>query len=356
MLPFLSANKAPLVGLDISTTSVKLVELSRKGGQYRLESYAVEPMPQNVVEGDDIKDLEAAGEAIKRAIKRSGTRAKFAAVAVPASAVITKVIAMPAALSADDMETQIQLEADQYIPYPLEEVNIDFEVLGPSEHKEGMVDVLLAASRTENVDNRVAAVDVAGLTTRVVDVESYVVENAVIELIAHALPEQGAGQIIAILDVGSIKTTLHVIHDLKAVYTRDESFGGRQLTEEIMNRYGLSYEDAYRAKRQGELPDDYRTEVLAPFKDLMANQVYRALQFFYSSSEFTRVDRILLAGGSAAIPGIDELVRAKTGVSEVAVANPYATMAASAKVNVPALATDGPSLLTAGGLALRSFD
>ena len=189
-------------------------------------------------------------------MKKSGSKAKYAAMAVSGSAVITKVISMPASMTDAEMEAQIQLEADQYIPYPLEEVNIDFQLLGPSEKNPDLVDVLLAASRSENVEDRVAALDLVGLTASVVDVEAYAMETACTHLLDQ-FPEGGADQTIAVADVGATDTTLNVLHNNKIIYTREQNFGGRQLTEEIQRRYGLSREEAGMAKRQGGLPDNY---------------------------------------------------------------------------------------------------
>lgn len=346
--------RPPLAGLDISSTAVKLLELSRGGERYRVEAYAVEPLPPNAVVEKNIADVEAVGETIRRAVRRSGTHARHAAVAVAGSAVITKVITMPASLSEEEMEAQIELEADQYIPYPLEEVNLDFEVLGPSENNPETVDVLLAASRSENVDVRVAAVEHAGLTCRIVDIEAYALENA-FALIADQMPDRGVGRTIAVVDIGATMTTLTVLHDLKIIYTRDQVFGGKQLTEEIMRRYGLSYEEAGMAKRQGGLPDNYVPEVLEPFKEAMAQQVSRSLQFFFSSSQYSAVDHIVLAGGSASIQGADELIEAKLG-TPTTVANPFANMSLAPRVKAQALANDAPALMIACGLALRSFD
>jgi len=350
----LGRKKPPLVGLDISSTAVKLLELSRSGDRYRVEAYAVEPLPPNAVVEKNIADVEAVGETIRRAVRRSGTRARHAAVAVAGSAVITKVITMPASLSEEEMEAQIELEADQYVPYPLEEVNLDFEVLGPTENNPETVDVLLAASRSENVDVRVAAVEHAGLTCRIVDIEAYALENA-FALIADQMPDRGVGATIAVVDIGATMTTLTVLHDLKIIYTRDQVFGGKQLTEEIMRRYGLSYEEAGMAKRQGGLPDNYVPEVLEPFKEAMAQQVSRSLQFFFSSSQYSAVDHIVLAGGSASIQGADELIEAKLG-TPTTVANPFANMSLAPSVKAQALANDAPAMMIACGLALRSFD
>jgi type IV pilus assembly protein PilM len=344
----------PLLGLDISSTAVKLLELSQSGGRYRVESYAVEPLPLNSVVEKTISDAEAVGEAIKRAVKRSGTKSKNAAVAVAGSAVITKIISMPASLSNDDMASQIELEADQYIPYPLEEVNIDFEIMGKSDNDDDRVDVLLAASRSENVDVRIAACEIGGLKASVVDVEAYAMENAA-ELLADQLPERGIGKTVAIIDIGATMTTLSVLHDNKIIYTREQVFGGKQLTEEIQRRYGLSYEEAGMAKRQGGLPDNYVPEVLEPFKEAMAQQVSRSLQFFFSSSQYNSVDHIVLAGGSASIAGVDDLIEAKLGTN-TSIANPFANMSLSSRVKAQTLSNDAPALMISCGLALRSFD
>jgi len=349
-----SRKAPPLLGLDISSTAVKLLELSRSGNRYRVESYAVEPLAPNAVVEKNITDPEAVGETIRRAVKRSGTRAKHAAVAVAGSAVITKVITMPAGLSDDEMESQIQLEADQYIPYPLEEVNLDFEVIGPSAKNPETVDVLLAASRSENVDVRVAALESAGLVAEIVDVEAYVMENA-FQLIADQLPDRGRTKTIAVVDIGATMTTFNVMHDLKSIYTREQVFGGKQLTEEIMRRYGLSYEEAGMAKKHGGLPDNYVPEVLDPFKEAMAQQVSRSLQFFFSSTQYNSVDHIVLAGGSASITGIRDLMEAKIG-TPVTIANPFTNMALSSRIKPQSLSSDAPALMIACGLALRSFD
>ncbi|MDH5446818.1 MAG: pilus assembly protein PilM [Gammaproteobacteria bacterium] len=344
----------PLVGLDISSTAIKLLELGKSGDRYRVESYTVEPLPPNSVIEKNISDVEAVGEAIKRAVKRSGTRCKHAVAAVAGSAVITKVIAMPADLTEDELEQQIMLEADQYIPYPLEEVNLDFEVLGPSENDPERVDVLLAASRSENVDVRVAAIELGGLKPRIIDVEAYAMENA-FNLIVNQLPDQGMGMTVAIIDVGSTMTTLNVIHDLKTIYTREQVFGGKQLTEEIQRRYGLSFEEAGMAKRQGGLPDNYVPEVLEPFKEAMTQQVSRSLQFFFSSSAYNSVDYIVLAGGSSMIDGIDEVIANKIGVPTI-IANPFTQMTIASRVKAQSLTNDAPSLMIGCGLAMRNFD
>lgn len=350
----LRRKKPTLLGLGISSSAVKVLELSEHNQRFRVEAFAVEPLPANSVVEKTIADVESVGETIRRAIRRSGTNLRDCAVAVGGSAVITKVITMPAALTEDELASQIELEADQYIPYPLEEVAMDFEVLGTNSDQPDMVDILLAACRSETVDARVASVELGGLTSKIVDIEAYALENAFM-LVAGQLPEAAINKIVAVIDVGATMTTLNVIHDHRIIYTREQVFGGRQLTEEIQRRYGLSFEEAGLAKKKGNLPDSYGQEVLEPFKEALTQQVGRSLQFFFSSSTHNHVDHIVIAGGCASITGIDELIEQRVGVP-TSVANPFASMTLSPKVNAQALSDDAPCLLVECGLALRSFD
>ncbi len=353
ILGFLEQKTKPVVGLDISSTSVKLLELSRQGDHYRVESYGVRALPPNAVVEKNINDIEAVGETIKALMASSKCKLKNAAVAVAGSAVITKVIEMPADLSEDAMENQISLEADQYIPYPLEEVAIDFEVQSVSERDPDQVDVLLAACRREHVDSRVGALEYAGVMPKIVDVEAYTMERA-FSLLASQFEDQ-EDQVIAIVDIGSTMTTLSVLINGKTVYTREQLFGGKQLTEEIQRRYGLSAEEAGLAKKQGGLPDDYETEVLEQFRSSVVQQVTRSLQFFFSSSQYNDIDYVVLAGGVAAMDGLAGLIEEKLG-TQVTVANPFVDMSVSSRVNAAALANDAPSLMIATGLALRGFE
>ncbi len=346
-----------MLGLDISSTSVKLVELSKSGGEYKVENYGIEPLPENAVVEKNISDIEGVGEAIQRLVERCKTKEKLAAVAVAGSAVITKTIEMTATLNEVEMESLLQSEADQYIPYPLEEVALDFEVQGISPKSDEQVEVLIAACRRENVEMREAALQFGGLKAKVVDIEAHCMQRAFDLVRDQFVDEEGdvEDKIIAIVDVGATMTTLSVLTGSGAPYTREQLFGGKQLTEEIQRRYSLSVEEAGLAKKQGGLPDDYETEVLQPFKEAVVQQVTRSLQFFYSSSAYDDVDLIILAGGSASIDGLSEMVAAKLG-TPTTLANPFVNMSLSSRVNKADLHDDAPAMMIACGLALRSFD
>lgn len=351
----LGASSEALIGLDISSSSVKLLELSRHGEKYHVETYAIEPLPPNAVNEKQITDPKVVSEAVARAINRSGTRTKHAACAVSGSSVISKIIQIPASLKEDEMEEQIKAEADQYIPYPIDEVNIDFQVVGSSGKGGEMADVMLAACRKEQIEQRCAALELAGLTPRIVDIEAYAMENAC-QLLRHQMPDQGNGKTIALVDMGASTTSVLILHDMKTVYTRDQTFGGKQLTEDIMRNYGMSFEEAIRAKKAGNLPENYQSDVLAHFIADMAQQVDRSLQFFFSAgSQYTQVDQIILAGGCAHIPNVDSAIQEKLKIPAV-IARPFAQMSVSSKAKPAALAKDEAAMLIACGLAMRAFD
>lgn len=345
----------PLIGVDISSTAIKMVELGDAGkGQPRVERYAIEPLPKDAVLDGNFSSLEAVADTLQRCWKRLGTSTRFVALALPTSAVITKKITLPANLREQDMEIQVESEANQYIPFALEEVNLDFQVIGPAPGSPDDVEVLLAASRKEKVEDRVAAAEVAELKPVVMDVEAYAIQAAY-ELVVKQLPKEGLGQIIALVDVGAAAMKVTIMKDDQQVYAREQAFGGSQLTDEIMRVYGMGADEAENLKRSGTPPDNYEAEILHPFIENLAQEVARALQFFFTSTPFGEVNHIILAGGSALVPGVAEIIAQRTNVNTL-LADPFAGMAISPRIRAKQLAADAPSLLVACGLALRKFD
>ena len=342
-----------LIGVDISSTSVKLLELSVKSGnRYWVESYALVPLAEGSVVEKNILNPEAVGDALERALNLANTQSKSAALAIPTSMVITKTIEMDADMNDDEREVQIRMDAEQYIPFPLDEASLDFEVLPERLPNPNRVNVLLVATRLENVESRSEVLELAGLTPKIADVESFAIENAY-QVFADTLP-MGVNT-VGILDIGHTMTTLSVMRNQKIIYTREQVFGGKQLTQEIQNRYGLSFEEAGRAKKSRSLPDDYDVEVLEPYLEAVVQQAARSLQFFFSSSQFNEIDHILLAGGNANIPGIAKLLQQKLGY-RVTIANPFLQMGFSPQIDIKRIENDASSLMVACGLAMRSFD
>lgn len=346
----LGKKSSTLLGVDISSMSIKILQLSPSGNGYKLDNYVIRNLPSNAVVEKNISDVDAVGECIGAAISILKPSIKDAAVAVAGSAVITKTIEMNAALTDSEMENQIVVEADQYIPYPLDEVSIDFERQKLSDRNPDLVEVLLAACRRENVESRVAALDLGGINAKVVDIEAYAIERAYTLLAEQIGADED--QTVAIVDVGSMTTTLNVILRGRTIYTREQMFGGNALSEEVQRRFGLTAVEAEAGMKRGGLPDEYEFEILGPFKETVVQQVSQTLQFFFSSSHYNEVDHIILAGGVAAIEGLADLCQESLS-TPVTVANPFANMSLGSRVSKESLKNDAPALLIACGLAMR---
>jgi type IV pilus assembly protein PilM len=341
--------------MDISSSAVKMVELADAGkGAQRVERYAIESLAKDSVLDGNIANLESVAEAVRRAWKKLGTRTKNVAMALPTAAVITKKIVCPAGLREEDLEVQVEGEANQYIPFALDEVNLDFQVLGPAPSGPEEVEVLIAASRKEKVEDRVAVAEAAGLKALVMDVESYAMQTA-FELIRQQLPSEGRDQNVAVVDLGASIMNITVLRNDQAVYTREQAFGGNQLTSDIARHYGLSTEEAENAKRSGGLPDSFEAEVLRPFMENAALEIQRAMQFFFTSTQFNAIDHILLTGGTSTLPGLEDMVSSRVRVNAM-VANPFANMSISPRIQLKKLISDAPALMIACGLAMRRFD
>ncbi len=354
-LSILNPKGRSLVGLNISSTAIKMLELS--GSQatgYQVDCYAIEPLPEGAVVEGNMSSLEQVSEAIVRCWKRLGTSTKYVAMALPAAAVITKKIILPAGLRETEMEVQVESEANQYIPFALEEVNLDFQVVGPAPSGPEEVEVLIAASRKEGVEDRVASAEAANLKPVVMDVESYATLTA-FELVREQFSGDFAEKIFALVDVGANAMKITVMKGDQQIYNREQAFGGNQLTQDMMRAYGMSYTEAEALKRTGPMPDNYETEILHPFLDNLALEVSRALQFFFTSTQFNEVHHVLLMGGGALLPGVAEVVSERTQI-ETVLANPFAKMTLSQRVRPKNLLADAPSLMVACGLALRRFD
>lgn len=342
-----------LLGIDISTSSVKVLQLETVGKGYQVSAYAVMPLSKGVVAAGVIEKLPSVVDALERALARCGVSAKQAALAMPTQAVTTRNLVFPADYSEQSIYEQIEADAHLHIPFPLEEVRFDFSTVGPNKNPAD-VDVLLAASRREQVDGRINAVEAVGLTPIVVDIESYCVQRSIAQT-ARLMPKAGKGLILAHLDIGANTSTLTVVQDHAILFQREQPFGGQQLTLDIAKHYGLSAEDAEIKKRLADLPADYAQSVLKPFLQDAAQVAARSLQFFYTSTPYGRVDQLLLAGGSAILPGILDAVTQKTQVP-VVLFNPVQGYAIHSRVNRRQLELDAPALSVVTGLAMRAFD
>jgi len=343
-----------VIGLDISSSSVKLVELGQAtGGELVLERFASEPFEKGWITDGQIEKFDEVAEAVKRVVSKSGTRTKQVVMAMPQSAVITKKIMLPAGLREEEMELQVESEANQYIPFSLDEVSLDFCVIGPSTTSVGDVEVLIAASRKERVQDRQGLAEAAGLKPMVLDIESHASRLAMSRVVS-ALPNEGKDALVALFEIGADTTSLKVLRDDEMLYDRDQAFGGSQLTQLISRQYGFSFEEAEAKKLASDLPEDYDSVILAPFVDSLSQEIGRALQYFFTSTPHHKVHYVMLAGGTATLPGLKDRVTELTGFASQVV-NPFDRMKLGSAVRESSLRREAPSYLTACGLAMRRF-
>lgn len=345
----------PLIGVDVSSSSIKMLELGDTGkGVRRVERYSIVPLPKDAIVDGSVAKPELVEAAMRDAWRKLGSKTRSVAMALPAAAVITKKILLPKTASEADIDSQVAADASQMAPFPLDDVSLDYQIIGPNVGNPEENDTLLVVTRKDRVEERVAIAEAAGLKPLVMDVDAFATLTAY-EQMAFQLPEHGRNQTVAIIDVGARTTHVNVVHNGQPVYQREHALGGDTLTSEITRRFELSSEEAEDAKRKGLLPERYESEVLYPFLETVAQEIARALQMFFSATAYQRIDHILLAGGCSAIPGLDEVVNTKTQTSTL-IANPFAKMAVSQQIRARQLAMDAPALFVACGLALRKFD
>ncbi len=350
----IGGKQTALFGLDISSSSVKLVELGQSAsGEYVLERFATESFEKGWIADGQIEKFDEVADAVRRVVTKSGTRTKRVAMAMPQSAVITKKIMLPAGLRDEELELQVESEANQYIPFSLDEVSLDFCVVGPSPTSAGDVEVLIAASRKDRVQDRQGLAEAAGLKPVVLDIESHASRLAMTRIVA-GLPNQGKDALVALFEIGAETTSLKVLRDEELLYDRDQAFGGSQLTHMISRQYGFSFEEAEQKKLASDLPEDYESTLLAPFVDSLSQEIGRALQYFFTSTPHHKVHYVMLAGGTATLSGLKERVTELTGFASMVV-NPFDGMRLGSAVRESKLRREAPAYLTACGLAMRRF-
>ncbi|HUX82021.1 MAG TPA: type IV pilus assembly protein PilM [Halothiobacillus sp.] len=358
----LFTSKTTRIGVDISSTTVKVLMLEKHRNSYRPTAFAVEPLSPGAVQDKVITDPDIVAGALSRALSRSRAKTKHIVMAIPSGATVSRILTISNPGNEFELEEQVRMEADQYIPFPIDEVSLDFEVIQSDiankqkkKDEDTALKVIMAATRATNVETRIAVAEAAGLTVDVMDIESFAVQNTYTEIIAHSLSAEDRAQPVALLDIGANSSTINVFSGDNIIYTKEHPFGGKQLTNDIAVYYGLSLEEAEEKKRNDSLPEDYHRKVLQPFIDNMAMQVERFIQYFYSEANGGAIGLILLGGGAANTLGAIERINNETGI-RTRTANPFSAIGQGSRISAELLANHGSSMLIACGLALRSFD
>jgi type IV pilus assembly protein PilM len=345
---------SPLFGLDISSSSLKLVELGQNAsGHYVVNRVGQQTLESGWVVEGQVERFDEVADAVRRLVTRSGTKIRRVAMALPQASVITRKITVPSGLREDELELQVESEVNQYVPFSMDDVSLDYCVVGPSPTTPDEQEVFVAASRKDKVQDRQALAEAAGLEPAVLDIEAHASRLAISRW-AACLPRQGKDAVIALFEIGGESTGLKVLSNDDLVYDRDQAFGGAQLTQLIAQQYGLGSEEAERRKIEGSLPSSYLIDLHEPYVDSLAQEISRALQYFFTSTAYHHVDHVLLAGGTATLAGLANRVQEVTGF-DCMVVNPFDAMQLGSGVSPASLMRDAPAYLVACGLAMRRF-
>ena len=349
---FFEIKKQPLVGIDISSSSVKIVSLSKKENEYILDGYSIKPIPTGSIVDGNITDIDSLGAVVLDALNESNSNIKNVACCIPNSKIITKNINLPTSIPETELEGQVQTEMTKHIPYALEEINLDFQF--NKQINEDVNEFTVIATKSENIDSLIAVLELAELTPKIVDVEIYAVENA-LNFISKINKNFSINSALGIVDIGISATKLSVLDNGKLTYTREQTFGGKQLLNELQRSLGLSLKDSRELLRTTDNLESAHQSILDNFMTSATQEIERALQLFYSSENAIRLDRIVLAGGFSSINGLSHKVTTGSGTQSFVI-SPFTEISISESIEKSKLANDQPALLTAMGLAIRGLN
>jgi type IV pilus assembly protein PilM len=341
-----------LVGLDIGSSAVKAIELKPTGKTYKVMAFGSEPVPPDSIVDGAIIDGAGVVEAIKRLFESCNIKTREVAASLSGNAVIVKKIALPAMTEAELAES-IYWEAEQYIPFDIQDVNLDYQILeaaNPGAGKTSM-DVLLVAAKKEKIADYTGVIGQAGRAAVVVDVDAFALQNAY-EVNYGFQP----GAVVMLLNVGASATNINILHGDQSVFTRDIAIGGNAYTEAVQKELNLAFEQADQLKRglpvEGASFEDARPVLRAVTENVML-EVQKTFDFFKATAASEKVDRIVVSGGASRVDGFVEMLTERFE-APVDVFDPFKKVAFDAKkFNVNAAEEVGPTVAVAVGLALR---
>lgn len=344
----LFARKKETVGIDIGSSSVKLVQLKEQKGTYHLLNVGILPLPPEAIVDNTLMDSSSIVEIIKSLLKSLNVKANEAACSISGNAVIIRKIVLPA-MTSEELEDQIQWEAEQYIPFDINDVNIDFQILGQDERDPAKMNVLLVASKKDIVNDYVTVFNETGLRLAVIDVDSFAVQNA-FEMNYDVFPEE----VIALVNIGANIMNLNIVKAGASLFTRDVQLGGSVYTDEIQKQFGVSSEEAEGIKISGGGPDQGRLQdIMSRLNESLALEMRRSLDFYNSTASEGKIGKVYLSGGAAKTAMLVEAVSQRLGVP-VEIMNPFQKIKYSEKdFDLEYLREVAPLMTVAMGLATR---
>lgn len=338
--------------LDIGASAVRVLQIIKKGGQWVVMGAGQAPITRNVVADKSILDTTALAKAIDMATKSARIKSKNVYASMPSSQATIETINIPADLDEMEREDYVSVEASNHIPFPVEDVRMDFDVIGKSEADDELLEVMLVAAKSDHFQMMVDSIREADLNVEVMDVDELAIERAMGFIIdKHPIPNTN-DPLEVVIDLGHEFTTIHVLNDGKSIYNREQQFGMKQLIDEISRKFEVSTPEAIQGIRNANLGDEFKNEMLPQFRNDVAGQINRLIQFFFAATSYNRVHRIWVCGGGAGLPGVAEEVAELTGV-QTRILNPLSDVQINKGVDLNYVKHNGSSFLSAFGLAIR---
>jgi type IV pilus assembly protein PilM len=346
---FLSMKKE-IIGIDIGSSSVKLVQLKEQKGAFTLQNVGILPLPLEAIVDNTLMDSSSIVEAIKKLFKSLNIRVKDAACSVSGNSVIIRKISLPA-MPPEELEDQIHWEAEQYIPFDINDVNIDFQILASDQNDPSKMEVLLVASKKEIINDYLAVFNEAGINLAVVDVDSFAIQNAF-----ELNYDIGSENVVALINIGASIMNLNIIKNDISLFTRDVQMGGNLYTEEIQKQFGVSSEEAEKMKISEVSSDQSKLkETISRVNETLAMEMRRSLDFYNTTAGEGKINNVYLSGGGAKTPMLVEAVQQRLGLP-VEILNPFLNVKINEKEFDPEYLNEiGPLVTVAVGLATRRF-
>ena len=354
-LLFSNRKRNRILGIDIGTTSVKVLEFSKFGRSLVVERYGYEPIKQGMVIDNKIKDIEGVTSSVQRAVKLSGSKATRGAVCVHYSDVISREIAVQADMKEAALTDLVEIETDRIVPYNLDEVNFDFIDLGTSNRSTDENNVQIVVCKKNLIEDLVVVLEGVGIEPAIVDVDTFTLARIHKWMSKAKTSDATQSHASAMVDFGSHESRFMVFHEQRVIYQHSTSFGGKLLTDAMQKKYGTPYDEAIIALRKGDLPESFKAEILKPFVRSLVQEVLRALQFFYSSSTYNNITDLTVTGGCSHIGNLEKIIEKRINIP-TSILNPLAFTKFGSRVDKKLLQRDIPSLGIASGLALRGVE
>ncbi len=348
----LFGKKDHLIGIDIGSSTIKAAEVVVSGSGRKLVKFGTMDLPAGAIVEEGIKDPEKVAETIKSLLSLYGIKEDRTAVSIGGYSVIVKKINVPA-MNETQLQDVIATEAEQYIPFDINNVNLDFQILGDSDQNPSQMDVLLVAAKKETVSDYLNVMELAGLTPVIVDVDAFALQNI------YEINYEMGDNCVALIDIGATKTSLNILQGTKSVFMRDISFGCNQINHHIMSRVDCDFEESEELKlsdKQEKIPPEDINSIISSVVGDWTTEIRRALDFFYSTYSNEDIKNIYLSGGGANIKEFRQLLASQTAI-EVETLNPFSALEIKDdRLDEAYLKQMAPQACICLGIAIRRVD